>query len=240
MTEFKHQGAEKKKYVKEMFDDISENYDFLNHLLSFGIDFYWRSRLVKFIQPENSQTILDVATGTGDVGFALLKKNDNINVIGLDYAFNMVKIGLHKARKRNIDNFAFLQGDGEQLPFKDNQFNALTIAYGFRNIGHYDLALKEFYRVLKPNGKLAILEFSTPKSKIFDVLYQWYFKNILPKIAGLFSRSDAYRYLPESVENFPERSEMLKMIKSSGFTNPGCIDLTFGVTSIFHGTKTEP
>ena len=239
MTEFKHQGAEKKKYVKDMFDDISEKYDFLNHLLSFGIDYYWRFRLVRFIQPQAAQRILDVATGTGDVGFAILKRNNNLNIIGLDYAYNMVKIGLQKAKKRKIHNFKFVQGDGEHLPFKDNQFDTLTIAYGFRNIGHYDLALNEFFRVLKPNGKLAILEFSTPQSKIFDILYQWYFKNVLPRIAGLFSRSDAYRYLPESVENFPERPEMLEMIRSAGFCKPGCIDLTFGVTSIFHGIKTE-
>ncbi len=236
MAEFQHRGDEKKAYVQEMFDDISGKYDFLNHLLSFGLDFYWRHRLVSQLSPDPGHLILDVATGTGDVGFKILKKHD-VKVIGLDYAYNMTRIGREKAQQRSENRFHFVQGDGENLPFPGDRFDAITIAYGFRNIGYFEKALKEFHRVLKPGGRLAILEFSQPRSRWFSALYTWYFKNILPAIAGLFSRADAYRYLPESVEHFPERDELLKMMRETGFTNNRFTDLTFGVTTIYTGTK---
>ncbi|MBC8479519.1 MAG: bifunctional demethylmenaquinone methyltransferase/2-methoxy-6-polyprenyl-1,4-benzoquinol methylase UbiE [FCB group bacterium] len=234
MTEFIHSGEEKKKYVQKMFDDISPRYDFLNHFLSLGIDLYWRRQLVKSLGIIKGQKILDVATGTGDVGFAILRHHD-VQVVGLDYAYNMTVIGRNKAIQRKITSFDFLQGDGENLPFPDSTFDALTISYGFRNIGHYDIALAEFFRGLAPNGTLAILEFSVPRSKLFGLLYRFYFNHVLPKLAGLFSRKSAYRYLPESVQEFPERQEVLEMMKNAGFIQCSFKDLTFGVTSIFSG-----
>jgi demethylmenaquinone methyltransferase / 2-methoxy-6-polyprenyl-1,4-benzoquinol methylase len=236
VSEFIHQGDEKKKYVQKMFDDISHKYDFLNHLLSFGVDKYWRRILVQKLNLSKGDFVLDVATGTGDVGFAILKKH-NVNVIGLDYAYEMTVIGREKAKKRNINQFTFVQGDGENLPFIDNAFQAITISFGFRNIGHYNEALKEFYRVLKPGGQLEILEFSQPKSKLFSVLYKFYFSKILPKIAGLFARNDAYRYLPESVDNFPTRDKLIQKMTVVGFNNCSVKDLTFGISSIFSGVK---
>ena len=237
MNEFLHRGKNKKQFVQKMFDDISGKYDFLNHLLSLGIDFYWRRILVKRLKIEDGQNILDVATGTGDVGFAILKHH-NVNIIGLDYSFKMLKHAQTKAlAKPNNNNFTFVQGDAEKLPFKDNSFDALTISYGFRNIGYFEDAMSEFYRVLKPNGICAILEFQEPKNKVFSKLYTFYFKYILPRVGAFFARSDAYRYLPESVQNFLNRREMLDLMTKKGFLDAQVEDLTFGVTSIFTGKK---
>ncbi|MBC8213654.1 MAG: bifunctional demethylmenaquinone methyltransferase/2-methoxy-6-polyprenyl-1,4-benzoquinol methylase UbiE [Candidatus Marinimicrobia bacterium] len=236
MAEFIHKGDEKKKYVQQMFDDISPKYDFLNHLLSFGIDYYWRWQLVRKLKLKKNGIVLDVATGTGDVGFAILKKHP-VKVIGLDYAFKMTEIARQKAEKQKLKNITFLQGDGENLPFANETFDALTIAYGFRNIGHYDDALNEFYRVLKPNGQLAILEFSQPNSVLFGKFYQFYFSKVLPKVASIFARNDAYRYLPESVAHFPKREEIAHKMIHTGFQRAEIIDLTFGMTTIFIGEK---
>ena len=237
MNEFLHRGENKKQFVQKMFDDISGRYDFLNHLLSLGIDLYWRRILVDRLSLEDGQNILDVATGTGDVGFAILKHH-NVKIIGLDYSYNMV----HHAQKKAIakgkpNKFTFVQGDGENLPFEDNSFDALTISYGFRNIGHFEQAMAEFNRVLKPGGICAVLEFQEPRSKIFGKIYQFYFKYILPRIGAFFARSDAYRYLPESVQNFLTREEMLELMQSKGFSNQKLEDLTFGVTSLFTAKK---
>lgn len=235
MAEFIHSGNKKKQFVQEMFEDVSHKYDFLNHFLSFGLDYYWRKKLVQYAEVESGYKILDVATGTGDVAFAFLKKYD-VEIIGLDYAFNMVKIAKSKAQKFGHTNKTlFVQGDGESLPFPNDSFDRLTISFGFRNIGHYDTALKEFKRVLKPGGQLLILEFSEPKSKIFNGLYQFYFKHILPRLGALLSRADAYRYLPESVEHFPPRDEVCHLMIDSGFEKAEYYDFTFGVCSIFVG-----
>jgi demethylmenaquinone methyltransferase/2-methoxy-6-polyprenyl-1,4-benzoquinol methylase len=150
----------------------------------------------------------------------------------------MVKQAQRKAINKKVNNkFKFVQGDGESLPFENDLFDAITISYGFRNIGHFEHAMEEFYRVLKPGGICAILEFQEPESKIFKSLYQFYFKYILPRIGAFFARSDAYRYLPESVQNFLNREEMLKLMTFKGFTNSQYEDLTFGVTSLFTAIK---
>ena len=235
MPEFIHSGTKKKQFVQKMFEEVSHKYDFLNHFLSFGLDYYWRKKLVQYSEVKPKYKILDVATGTGDVVFAFLKKHD-VEIIGLDYAFNMIEIAKAKAEKFGLsDKTLFVQGDGEALPFTDNSFDRLTISFGFRNIGHYDLALKEFKRVLKPGGQLLILEFSEPKSNIFNKIYQFYFKRILPRLGALLSRADAYRYLPESVEYFPPRNEVCHLMVDCGFEKAEVYDLTFGVCSIFVG-----
>jgi len=189
VPEFVHSGPDKKQYVREMFDDISPRYDFLNHLLSFGVDYYWRRKLVNALPSDLSRPVLDVATGTGDVGIAIKKRHSNVVVVGLDYAFRMTCLCQSKIQSRKVEGFVVLQGDGEVLPFPDNRFSALTIAFGFRNIGHYRRALAEFHRVLIPGGKLLILEFAEPTSKTLGTLYRFYFKHILPRIGALFSRS---------------------------------------------------
>lgn len=237
MNEFQHKGEPKKRFVQTMFDDISHKYDFLNHLLSFGIDLYWRKVLVDSLQIKESMTILDVATGTGDVGFKILK-NNNVKIIGIDYSFNMVKVAKQKAKAKGFNNkFKLIQGDAENLPIANDSIDVLTISFGFRNIGHYEKAMKEFYRVIKPGGSCFILEFQEPVSPIIGKLYSFYFKNILPVIGAIFSRSDAYRYLPESVQNFLNRVEMESLMKASGFSFKRCKNLTFGISSLFEGKK---
>ena len=151
----------------------------------------------------------------------------------------MLDIAEKKAAKKNLRGIQFIQGDAEMLPLENNSVDCLTIAYGFRNIAHYKKALEEFYRVIKPGGPLGILEFSIPRSKIFASLFTFYFHHILPRIGSLFSRSDAYRYLPESVDFFPSRNDICMKIADANFKNSRYIDLTFGVSTIFLGYKNE-
>jgi len=165
MPEFTHQGQEKKEFVRKMFDDISPSYDFLNHFLSLGIDIYWRKIFIKKIEIQEGNTILDVACGTGDVGFEILRKH-SVSITGVDLSPKMVKLAQEKTKKRNLNNITFIEGDAENLSIESNSIDCLTISYGFRNISNYEKALEEFYRVLKPGGKLGILEFSKPKSKV--------------------------------------------------------------------------
>ena len=149
----------------------------------------------------------------------------------------MLDIAIQKAKKSNIKNFTFIQGDAEALPFDDNTFDIITISYGFRNLGNFENALNEFYRVLKPNGTLGILEFSQSKSKIFSFMFNLYFNYILPFLGKLISGSNAYQYLPESVTKFATRDELINLMKNSKFINCSMEDITFGVTSIFIGKK---
>ena len=235
---FKHSGEGKKEFVQKMFDDISPRYDFLNHFLSLGIDIYWRKKFIENLKIQDGQIILDVACGTGDIGFNILKQN-HIKLINIDLSKNMLDIAKKKAKEKNLINIEFIQGDAEVLPLKDASVNCLTIAYGLRNIEHYEKALEEFYRVLKPGGILGILEFSIPQSRIIGPIFTFYFHHILPWIGSLFSRSDAYRYLPESVNFFPSRDDICKQIIHSGFQSSRFIDLTFGVSTIFLGKKHE-
>ena len=237
MSEFIHKGQKKKEYVQKMFNNISERYDILNTILSFGLDAYWRRKLIDEMNPTNNISILDVATGTGNIVFQIAKKY-NTQIVGLDYAEGMIAKANKKALHKNLtDKVTFILGDAENLPFDDNSFDCLSISFGFRNMGNYETALSEFYRVLKQNGKLTILEFSEPKTKIFINIYKFYFKHILPKVGLLFSKSDGYKYLPESVEYFPSRVKVCDMINNAGFINQKCIDLTFGICSIFFGYK---
>ena len=153
MPQFKHKGEDKKKYVKQMFNDISKTYDLINFLSSFGIDRYWRNKLISHIQLSPNQRLLDVATGTGDVAIGFSKRYHS-DVIGMDIATNMIHLAKEKANKLSLKNINFIEGDAENLEFKDTSFDALTISFGFRNLGSYDKGLSEFYRVLKNNGKI--------------------------------------------------------------------------------------
>ena len=144
-----------------MFDDISPSYDFLNHFLSFGMDIYWRKKFIQKLNIKNDISILDVACGTGDVGFEILKRH-SVSVTGIDLSPKMVELAQKKSLQKKMDNISFIEGDAENLPFESNSIDCLTISYGFRNISNYEKALEEFYRILKPGGKLGILEFSKP------------------------------------------------------------------------------
>jgi len=237
MANFAHKGEEKKKYVKEMFNDISKTYDLINILSSFGIDRYWRYKLIKSIKLNPSDRLLDVATGTGDVAFGFLKKY-NVAITGLDIAKNMIEISKNKALKFS-GNINFKVGDAENMNFENSYFDALTISFGFRNLGSYDKALSEFHRVLKNNGKLAILEFSKPTSKWFAPFFRFYFNKVVPRIGALLSRKDAYLYLPESVDYFLTRDDLCKKMNNAGFKNVIYKDYTFGIATLYIGDKVE-
>jgi len=238
MAQFIHEGDEKKKYVKQMFNDISGTYDLLNILSSFGIDRCWRKRLVSSIPLQQDQKLLDVATGTGDVAFGFLKKY-HASVVGIDIAKNMIDISKQKAKRYKDSNIDFFEGDAEKIKFDDVSFDALTISFGFRNLGSYDVALSEFYRVLKNDGKIAILEFSKPTSRWFAPLFKFYFNKVIPFLGSILSRKEAYLYLPESVDHFLTRNDVCNKMKQAGFKNINFKDYTFGVATLYRGDKVE-
>ena len=237
MNKFSHKGSEKKKLVTRLFNDIAKRYDFLNHFFSFGVDYYWRNRLVKSINPKPDYIILDVATGTGDVAFKLATKTDKVT--GIDIASNMIDLANKKKDKKKASNVDFLVGDAEDLPFEDNTFDVITIAYGYRNISNQEGALKEFNRILKNKGQLFILEFSEPTNRIIGSLYKFYSYKVMPFIASMFTKKYAYDYLPESIDMFPSRKDIKKTLENNNFSNIGIVDMTFGISSIFSGQKDE-
>ena len=238
MSKFIHQGQDKKAYVKDMFNDISSRYDLFNTLSSFGIDRYWRSRLTRKFNLQPSDKLIDIATGTGDVVFSIHKKFNNI-LVGLDIADKMIHLAKIKQKKKglSLNDITFIQGDAEDLGFSDNSFDGLTISFGFRNLGNYDKGLSEFFRVLKSGGKIAILEFSKPKTKWFIPLFRFYFSIIVPIIGAVLSRKDAFLYLPESVDHFLQRDEVCGKMNTIGFKDISYTDHTFGVATIYTGIK---
>jgi len=237
MNKFSHKGTEKKNLVTRLFNDIAKSYDFFNHFFSFGVDFYWRSKLVKKANVSKEDVVLDVATGTGDVAFNLAPSVQHVT--GLDIASEMIKIANQKKDKKKFNNINFLVGDGENLPFDDNSFDVMTISFGFRNIANQEKALSEFNRVLKDNGKLLILEFSEPKSKFFGAIYRFYSYKVMPTIASLVTKKYAYEYLPESIDMFSTRLEIKDKLKTAQFKDIEIIDMTFGISTIFVGLKNE-
>ncbi len=228
----------KKEQVADMFNNIAGKYDFLNHFLSLGIDKGWRKKAIAEIAKVQPKTILDVATGTGDLAIEASKLNPE-KIIGLDIAAQMLDVGRQKLKEKGLDKLITMQvGDSEALPFADNSFDAITCAYGVRNFEHLDAGLKEMYRVLRPGGKLAILEFSHPKKFPVKQGYQFYFKYILPTLGKLVSKhSTAYSYLPESVMAFPEGQRFCEILADCGFKEPKARPLTFGITTLYTATK---
>ena len=225
-------------YVKNLFNKIAKRYDLLNHLLSFGIDKYWRWRAVKLISKNNPKLILDLATGTGDFAIALNKINPE-KIIGVDLSENMIECGIQKIKKLQLSNkIIFETGHAEKLRFDDNYFDAITVGFGVRNYENLNLGLKEMFRVLKNGGVTAILEFSKPKNFPFKQIYFFYFRNILPLVGRIISKdSVAYQYLPDTVLNFPEGEDFIKHLKSVGFTRIKEKRLTFGICTIYLGFK---
>jgi demethylmenaquinone methyltransferase / 2-methoxy-6-polyprenyl-1,4-benzoquinol methylase len=229
----------KKIQVERMFDNIAPNYDRLNRVLSLGIDVWWRKRAISYLKAAQPREILDVATGTADVALLMAKILKPSKITGIDIANQMLDIGRAKIRARGLDGVIGLEtGDSENLRFADGAFDAVTVAFGVRNFENLEKGLAEMGRVLRPGGRLVVLEFSKPQLFPFKQLYNGYFKYVLPLIGRLTSRDvRAYSYLFESVQAFPEGEDMLRILSKTGYKNPLCERLTLGICSIYTATK---
>jgi demethylmenaquinone methyltransferase/2-methoxy-6-polyprenyl-1,4-benzoquinol methylase len=235
---YKDDAASKKVQVARMFDSISRKYDFLNHFLSLGIDIRWRRKAIKLLVSEKPQLILDVATGTGDFAIEALKLNPE-KIVGVDISEGMLEVGRKKMKASGYEEIIeLIYGDSENLPFEENKFDAVIVAFGVRNFENLEKGLKEIYRVLRPNARIVVLEFSKPTSFPMKQLYSFYFNFILPKVGKAVSHdSSAYTYLPESVQAFPSGNEFLSVLSNLGYKNPSCKPLTFGISSLYTATK---
>jgi len=235
---YKEKSTSKREQVAEMFDNISPKYDFLNHFLSAGIDIYWRKKAIKILRSEKPQTILDIATGTGDFAIEALALKPK-KIIGVDISEGMLAVGRTKIKKLGMENVIELRtADSERLPFSDNSFEAVIASFGVRNFENLRKGLTDMFRVMKPGGTCVVVEFSKPKSFPFKQLYNFYFRYILPVVGRLVSKdTSAYAYLPESVQAFPDGTDFLKIYEQAGFKNTKCVPLTFGICSIYVGKK---
>lgn len=229
----------KKEQVADMFDQIAFRYDFLNRFLSGGIDVQWRKKAIRELKPLAPKQILDVATGTADVALMTYKYLQPDHITGIDISNGMLEVGRQKVNKLGLTNFITLQqADSEALPFPDNHFDAITVAFGVRNFERLKVGLAEMLRVLKPGGKLVILEFSKPKTVGFKSLYQFYMKLVTPGIGKLISKNkNAYQYLNDSVQAFPEGEQFLKILQETGYQEVYRKPLTMGISTIYAGSK---
>ncbi|NDK18847.1 MAG: bifunctional demethylmenaquinone methyltransferase/2-methoxy-6-polyprenyl-1,4-benzoquinol methylase UbiE [Zetaproteobacteria bacterium] len=235
---YKDSDLSKKAQVAQMFDNISKKYDFLNHFLSMGIDVGWRKKVVKIIGKQNPDCILDIATGTGDLAIMLADLNVS-EIVGLDLSEGMLAVGTEKVKAKHLSKvIAMIQGDSENLPFEDNRFDAVTVSFGVRNFENLTKGLSEILRVLKPQGKLVILEFSKPESFIMKHLYGFYSSVILPFLGKLISKDrSAYTYLPESVAAFPYGKAFNQILKNVGFNAIENQPVSFGIATIYSASK---
>jgi len=238
VTPYKDSDKQKKQQVEQMFDNIAPRYDFLNHFLSMGIDKIWRKKAINILSGYNTNTLLDVATGTGDFAIAALKLKPS-RLVAFDLSEQMLNVGRTKAEKLGVaDIIQFVKGDSEAMPFSDNQFDAITVAFGVRNFENLQKGLREFHRVLKSEGVAVILEFSKPKYFPFKQIYLLYFFTILPLVGRMISKDrSAYSYLPESVMAFPDDQRFLTILKECGFSKSRQKRLTFGIATIYIAQK---
>jgi len=235
---YKDKPEAKKQQVADMFNSISEKYDFLNHFLSLRTDIRWRKKAIRMLKNEAPKRILDIATGTGDFAIESLKLSPE-KVVGLDISEGMLSVGRRKMRRRGVDHIIDMQfGDSENMRFADNSFDAVIVAFGVRNFEDIEKGLKEMNRVLRPGGKVVILEFSKPTIFPFKQLYHFYFRWVLPKIGRLVSGDHAaYTYLPKSVNEFPYGENFLQILEKTGYKNNQCKPLTLGISSVYSGEK---
>ena len=236
--ENKQNVAEHKRRNRDMFNAIARRYDLLNHLLSGGVDVYWRRRALDCALKTSPQRVLDLATGTGDFALAADRLGPQ-QVVGIDMAIEMLRLGAAKvAAKRPPMPLELLVGDAEQLPFQDNTFDLVTGAFGVRNFGHIPTGLAEAYRVLKPGGQLLVLDFCEPTAPLFRQLYLFYFHKVLPLIGGLISgQRRAYAYLPRSVGTFPQGQAFVELLVAAGFSQTHCTPMTLGIAAVYQGVK---
>jgi demethylmenaquinone methyltransferase / 2-methoxy-6-polyprenyl-1,4-benzoquinol methylase len=238
ITPYKDSTLGKKEQVEKMFDNISGNYDNLNRVISFGIDIKWRKKVLQIVKKTNPETILDIATGTGDLAILMTQTKAN-KIIGLDISAGMLEVGKKKIAAKNLSKtIDMVLGDAENIPFEDNYFDAITVAFGVRNFENLEKGLSEILRVLKPNGVFVILETSVPEKTPFKQGYNFYTKNILPLIGKLFSKDNvAYGYLSESAAEFPYGEALNNILRKIGFINVVAQPQTFGVATIYSASK---
>tara|TARA_R110000744_G_scaffold3043_1_gene11911 strand:+ start:163 stop:906 length:744 start_codon:yes stop_codon:yes gene_type:complete len=238
VTPYKDSDLGKKEQVTKMFDTISKNYDGLNRVISFGIDIKWRKKVVEILKKEQPDSILDIATGTGDLAIALVNTGAK-KIVGLDISPGMLAVGKDKVRHKNLDNnIEMVVGDSENLVFEDNSFDAVTVSFGVRNFETLETGMAEILRVLKPNGSLVILETSVPTKTPYKQGYKFYTKNILPLIGKMFSKDNsAYGYLSESASVFPHGENFNNILREIGFIDVTNKPQTFGVASIYIAKK---
>lgn len=238
MIPYNQENAGKKVQVARMFDNISQRYDFLNHFLSLGIDRIWRKKAIDALKAHKPKLILDVATGTGDFAIQSLRLHPD-KVIGIDISEGMLSQGRIKLNEKQLtDKVELLSGDSENIPFPENKFDAVTVAFGVRNFENLEAGLMEIYRVLKPYGNVVVLEFSKPGQFPFKQIYNFYFRAILPKLGRFISKDPAaYTYLPESVKAFPDGDDFVRILRNVGFKEITCRTLTFGISTIYTGQK---
>lgn len=234
VTPYQKDNEGKKVQVEQMFDNIAHRYDFLNHLLSAGIDKLWRRKAIKAIAKYNPKVMMDMATGTGDFAIDAANKIQLDKLVALDLSEEMLVIGRKKIKKEQHQIIEFVKGDSENLQFETNTFDAMTAGFGVRNFENLEKGLSEMYRVLKPGAPLVILEVSQPDNKFLKALFSIYFKGILPLIGRLFSKDHrAYTYLPESVEAFPKGKEFISILEKVGYKNAKHQALTLGICAMY-------
>jgi demethylmenaquinone methyltransferase / 2-methoxy-6-polyprenyl-1,4-benzoquinol methylase len=228
----------KKEQVSDMFNRIAYRYDFLNRFLSGGTDIYWRKRAIAELKGINPQNILDAATGTADMAIMMTKYLGPATIIGIDISEGMLEIGRKKIEKLHLDDrIRLVLADGESIPFPNDHFDAITVAFGVRNFENLEKGIAEMLRVLKPSGKLIVLEFSKPKQPAFRKLYQVCMRFIAPGLVQFFSKKQAYQYLNKSVMAFPEGEDFLRILSNAGFSNTYRKPLSQGIATIYSGTK---
>lgn len=238
VTPYKSSNERKKEQVTKMFDTISKEYDSLNRVISFGIDIKWRNKVVEIVGKNNPETILDIATGTGDLAISLTKTSAT-KIIGLDISEGMLSVGRKKIEKLNLNNkIEMVLADSEEIPFEDASFDAITVAFGVRNFENLEKGLSEIYRVLKTGGIFVVLETSIPTKTPYKQGYKFYSTKILPSIGRLFSKDKvAYKYLSDSAAAFPYGESFNNILRKTGFIAIENKPQTFGVASIYLAKK---
>lgn len=227
--------------IRRMFGHIAPSYDLLNHLLSLNVDHYWRWRTTRLVAPADAGPILDLCTGTGDLALAYDRAaRRRLPVVGADFCHEMLVLAREKTRRRQAqDRVAYLEADAQRLPFPDGHFQITAVAFGLRNVTDTDRGLAEMVRVTRPGGRVAILEFSQPRGRVFGGLYRFYFRHVLPRIGQAISRSqdDAYHYLPASVLEFPDGEALAERLRGHGLRDVRWYPLTFGIATLYVGVK---